>query len=191
MKTLIFLAALVMLFHQPVFARASGRQPGRFAERLMGNLPPAEQEKLKAAREKAMKDPKVQAAFEDMRATAKESHETLHAALLKADPSLQTVLDKMKATRMERRKAGAFEEDAEKAGAGRFGASLAPEERSKLQAALQKVRANADVKAAHARTQEARRLFLNALRTAMLSADPTVAPLLEKIPAKSDGAGLS
>ena len=66
------------------------RQGGRFA-----NLSPDEREKMKAAEQKAMQDPTVQAAKEKMRQASKEFQDTMRAALLKADPSIQPILDKM------------------------------------------------------------------------------------------------
>ena len=65
-------------------------QGGRFA-----NLSPDEREKMKAAEQKAMQDPTVQAAKEKMRQASKEFQDTMRAALLKADPSIQPILDKM------------------------------------------------------------------------------------------------
>ena len=55
-----------------------------------------EREKMKAAHQKAMQDPTVQAAHVKERQARKEFRDAMHAALLKADPSLQPVLDKMK-----------------------------------------------------------------------------------------------
>ncbi|MEY2479656.1 MAG: hypothetical protein QOI04_583 [Verrucomicrobiota bacterium] len=61
------------------------------------NLSPEEREKLKAAHQKAMQDPALQAAHVKMRQARKEFRDAMHAALLKADPSIQPVIDKMKA----------------------------------------------------------------------------------------------
>ncbi len=65
-------------------------QGGRFA-----NLSPDEREKMQAAHQKAMQDPAVQAAKEKMRQAKKEFEDAMHAALLKADPSIQPILDKV------------------------------------------------------------------------------------------------
>ena len=59
------------------------------------NLSADEREKLKAAHQKAMQDPAVQAAQEKMRQADNEFHDALHASMLKADPSIQPILDKM------------------------------------------------------------------------------------------------
>ena len=61
-----------------------------------------ERARLRSAHEKAMQDPAVQAAREKLRQARREFREVLRPALLKADPSLQPVLDKMRAERQDR-----------------------------------------------------------------------------------------
>jgi len=43
----------------------------------------------------AMSDPTVQASRERLRQTAREFHESMRAAMLKADPSVQPILEKL------------------------------------------------------------------------------------------------
>ena len=74
---------------------------GRWEHRLV-NLSPEEREKLKAVHEEAIQDPAVQAAREKMKSARREFHNSMHAAMLKADPSIQSVLDKMPKGRGER-----------------------------------------------------------------------------------------
>ena len=59
------------------------------------NFSPEERQKVEAAHQTAMQDPAVQAAHEKMRQARKEFYDTMHAAMLKADPSIQPILDKM------------------------------------------------------------------------------------------------
>jgi hypothetical protein len=66
------------------------------------NLTEEERSKLKAAHQKAMADPAVQAARDRLRQARKEFREVLRPALLKADPSIQPILDKMRPERSER-----------------------------------------------------------------------------------------
>jgi hypothetical protein len=61
----------------------------------MGNLTPEERQKVMNARKSAMQDPSVSSARQKLQAAQKEFHEALDAAMLKADPSLKPVLDKM------------------------------------------------------------------------------------------------
>jgi hypothetical protein len=51
--------------------------------------------KLHTAHEIAMRDPKVRAAREQRNRANKKYHAALRAAMLKADPSLQPILDKI------------------------------------------------------------------------------------------------
>ncbi|MEY2488664.1 MAG: hypothetical protein QOC70_606 [Verrucomicrobiota bacterium] len=58
-----------------------------------------ERSKLKAAHQKAMADPAVWAARERLRQARREFREIMRPALLKADPSLQPILEKMRPER--------------------------------------------------------------------------------------------
>jgi len=92
----IFAAALQIA---PVAFTQNPEAPGRgrrqHQEDRFANLSPDERTKLKAARQTAMQDPAVQAAKEKIRQTKKEFEDAMHAALLKADPSIQPILDKV------------------------------------------------------------------------------------------------
>lgn len=100
MKTLITVSILVgaLQLSPVVFAQGpkgtEGGRGGRWQQRL-ANLTPEEREKLKAARQKAMQDPSVQAAHEKMRQARQEFMTSMRAAMVKADPTIQPVLDKI------------------------------------------------------------------------------------------------
>ena len=66
------------------------------------NLSEEDRAKLRAAHEKAMADPAVQAARERLRQARREFRELMRPALLKADPSIQPILDKLRAERQGR-----------------------------------------------------------------------------------------
>jgi hypothetical protein len=66
------------------------------------NLTEEERSRLKAAHQKAMADPAVRAARERLRQARREFRDVLKPALLKADPSIQPILDKMRPDRSER-----------------------------------------------------------------------------------------
>ena len=66
------------------------------------NLSEEERAKLRAAHEKAMADPAVQAARDRLRQARREFREVMRPAMLKADPSIQPILDKMRAERQGR-----------------------------------------------------------------------------------------
>lgn len=63
------------------------------------NLSEEDRTKLRAAHEKAMADPAVRAAHEKLRQARREFREVMRPALLKADPSIQSILDKMRPER--------------------------------------------------------------------------------------------
>jgi hypothetical protein len=66
------------------------------------NLTEEERAKLRAAHEKAMADPAVQAARDRLRQARREFRELMRPAMLKADPSIQPILDKLRAERQGR-----------------------------------------------------------------------------------------
>jgi hypothetical protein len=99
-RSLIIVATLVgtlqlspVLVGQDPNDGAVGRG-GRWQDR-MSNLSPDEQQKLISARQKAMADPTVQAAEETMKEARRAYLTSIRTAMLKADPSVQSVLDKM------------------------------------------------------------------------------------------------
>lgn len=58
-----------------------------------------ERSRLKAAHQKAMADPAVRAARDRLRQARREFREVMRPALLKADPSIQPILEKLRAER--------------------------------------------------------------------------------------------
>jgi hypothetical protein len=70
--------------------------------RLLANLTEDERARLRAAHEKAMADPAVQAAREKLKQARREFRDVLRPALLKADPSSQPILDKLRPEKPER-----------------------------------------------------------------------------------------
>lgn len=76
----------------------------------MGNLTPEEKQKVMNARRQAMQDPSVASARDKMQACQKDFHDALDAAMLKADPSLKPILDKMPKGREGRQGRGGGQE---------------------------------------------------------------------------------
>jgi hypothetical protein len=95
--TMLILGAALQL--APVAFTQNPGEPGQNWKQLqdarLANLTPEERQKLMTARQKAAQDPAVQAAREKMQQAAKEFQDKMHAALLKADPSIQPILDKV------------------------------------------------------------------------------------------------
>ena len=100
MKTMVTTLALVGVIQisPGIFAQDSD-QPGKGWRHNQGdhlaNLSPADRQKVEAAHQTAMQDPTVQAAREKMRLARKEFEDAMHAAMIKADPSIQALLDKI------------------------------------------------------------------------------------------------
>jgi hypothetical protein len=72
----------------------------------MGNLTPEEKQKVMNARRTAMQDPAVQSARTKAQAASKEMKDAMEAAMLKTDPSLKPILDKMPKGQRERHTGG-------------------------------------------------------------------------------------
>ena len=75
--------------------------PGGPMHEALESLTPAERQQLKAAREKAEADPAVAAAHETVKEAMKAAHEAMKAAMLKADPTIGPILDKLEAARKD------------------------------------------------------------------------------------------
>lgn len=105
LKTLLIVSSLAagMQFTPVAFAQAPDAQihdrQNRHARRaeFLASLSPEERAKLRAAHQKAMADPAVQAAKDRSRQSRRELRDLKRAAMLRADPSIQPILDKMPA----------------------------------------------------------------------------------------------
>ena len=101
MKLLLTISLLAAALQIAPVAYAQGRQrgggggAGGGGSAAMSNLSPEERQKVMNARKGAMQDPSVTSARQKLQAAQKEFHEALDAAMLKADPSLKPILDKM------------------------------------------------------------------------------------------------
>jgi hypothetical protein len=111
LKLTLFLALMCTApLAQNVFAQSPPDRPDRpfrqfLTERRaarLANLNDDERNRLRAAYQKALQDPAVQAAREKMKQARREFREVMRPALLKADPSVQPILEKLRAERQER-----------------------------------------------------------------------------------------
>ena len=80
---------------------AAPEKGGHGAKRreMMASLTPEERAKLKEAREAAKEDPAVKAAKADRKSNPKEFRKIYREAMLRKDPSVGAILDKMKSER--------------------------------------------------------------------------------------------
>ena len=90
------LLAATAQFAPSLLAQDEEQPMGRHRwEQRLANLSTEERQKLQAAHQKAMQDPAVQAAHDKMREAHKEFRDAMRAAMLKADPSVQPILNKI------------------------------------------------------------------------------------------------
>lgn len=136
---------------------------------------------MKAAREKAMQDPKVQAARQNVKQAREDLFKITGPLLLAEDSSLQPILDKWKAAQ-EAPEAGKPHGEGGLHGPGHDGpmGTLTPEEREKLRGVQEKIKDNAEVRAGRDKLRDAEKALREAMHSAMLAADPSIAPMLEK-----------
>ena len=95
--------AATLQFAPAAFAQQPSERPGRqfFGERRArwAGLNDEERAKLRAAHQRALEDPAVRAAQERMKQARREFREIMRPAMLRADPSIQPILEKMRAAR--------------------------------------------------------------------------------------------
>jgi hypothetical protein len=155
-------------------------------------LAPDVREKLRAAREKAKTDPDLVAARDDLKEAMNDMRDTGRAAILKDDPSMQEIFDKL--DKAKGKNPLPPEPQASPAPPAASGSDMVPPkdvpphpdvltgaERAKLAAAHEKVRDEADVKAAREKLLEAQKNLRAAREKAVLKADPSLEPVIKKL----------
>lgn len=198
MKTILFALTIALCGLSGV--RAEGpdpksenrRGPGdmrmKTREKFLENLPPEARQRFEAAREKALQDPAVQELRKKSETANREFFDAMRKKMLEIDPSLGEIV---KNARGGGKGAKEMREDRREGGRepGGFG-DLTDAEKEKLMAAREKAKADPAVAAAEklkgqAATPEDRRAaseeFRKAMHTALLKADPTLGPILEKM----------
>ncbi len=91
--------APTLSFAQPPSDK-SGRHSKMDRRARWGSLTEEERAKIRAAHQKAMADPAVKAARDKLKQARQEFREVMHPAMLKADPSIQPILDKLRAEKV-------------------------------------------------------------------------------------------
>ena len=108
-KLTFLLVPAIACASQLTFAQPPDRSDRPFRQFLnerraarLASLTEEERARLRAAHQKALQDPAVQAAREKLRQARREFREIMRPALLKADPAIQPILDKLRAERPDR-----------------------------------------------------------------------------------------
>ena len=99
---IISAVAAALYFSPTVYAESpDGGEYGKRGRhsRMLANLSVEERAQLRAAHQKVMADPAVQAAKDRKRQAAREFRELKRARMLQVDPTLQPILDKIPAGR--------------------------------------------------------------------------------------------
>jgi hypothetical protein len=102
---LVLTLAAALQFAPTALAQGpADKQFKQFQERRArwASLSEEERSKLKAAHQKAMEDPAVRAAHDRLKQARREFREVMRPAMLKADPTLQPIFDKLRAERPAR-----------------------------------------------------------------------------------------
>src|SRR6185437_2525801 len=98
MKRLVLLAVLL-----PMAGFAQGQRTVDFRRERFAGLSRDEQPRLRTAHDTAMRDPALAATRQRYEAARKEFRDKLRDALLKADPSVQPIIEKVRRQRQKDR----------------------------------------------------------------------------------------
>jgi len=206
MKTIHTLIATAAIIGSTLIA--TGQQPAtspdpqkqgfsewRKKREFIESLPEEVRNQFRAAKEEAMKDPKVQALREKAEAASNELRDAVREVIASKNPELATKLGEL--VKSKDKDSGANEKKQRHDGQMESAIQkLPPAERDRLQAAREIAKqapavqsAEAAMKAAQTpeNRREAAKNFHKAMRDAMLTADPSLADVLDKItPSKAE-----
>jgi hypothetical protein len=164
----------------------------------MAQLSDAERAQLKAAHDKAIEqDPTLQEKMNDAHDTMEAARKEMNDAMIKVDPTIESILSKIIPPKRDGKKGGAPNQGGKAphpwkhdGPAGKGMANLSDAERQQVKALHEQVKNDTAVAAAreamkNATTPEARQEAGKALkqanRDAILKADPSIKPILEKL----------
>jgi hypothetical protein len=102
MKRLVLVTALLAVL-LPTVGFAQGQRTVDFRRERFAGLSRDEQTRLRTAHDTAMHDPTLAATRQRYEAARKEFRDKLRDALLKADPSVQPILEKVRRQRQKDR----------------------------------------------------------------------------------------
>jgi hypothetical protein len=171
-------------------------KPGERMREMAGNLSEAEREQFKAAMQKAKDDPEVVKAREQAEAQHGAMRKAMRDALLRADPTLEPVLAKMRDNFMSGLGRDGGDGRFKKDGKGERHDDVPADARKKLDEAREKANefpavTQAKAKLDAAKTPEERSAASKELRAAyrqvILNMDPTLEPYLKDKERGKDG----
>lgn len=169
----------------------------------MAQLSDAERAQVKAAHDKAIEqDPSLQQKMKEAHDAMEAARKGMNEAMVKADPTVEAILAKITPPKRDGKKEGAPNQGSKAAprpwkhdgSVGKGMANLSEAERQQVKVLHEQVKNDPAVAAAHeamksATTPEARQKAEKALqsasRDAMVKAEPSIAPILEKLHPKA------
>jgi hypothetical protein len=188
----LFLAAALFAVTLPTNAQNSPPpkdKPGeKWREKFMEGIPEEMRARFEAVREDALKDPELQALMKKADEAREEFRDAMREAMTKRDPELS---EKVRSFFEERKKNAGDRPKPRKENQGeKLKASLPPEQRDRLEKAREIAKQAPAVQSAQAKLKaattpeerhQASQEFHEAMRNAILTADPTLADVLDKI----------
>lgn len=199
MKTLFYALTIAFggltIVHAEEPAQPEPRKGGggrMMRDRFLDNLSPEARQRFETARNQALEDPKIKELRTNVEEANRQFFSAMRKKMMEIDPGLKEIVEK------QARGSGKGPRD-EKEGRRDAGfANLTDAEKEKLMEAREKAKADPTVQAAakakdDAATPEARKAageeFRKAMHVAMLNADPTLGPILEKVAPKPAPSG--
>lgn len=174
---------------------APGDKPGgKWRDKFSEGMPEEMKEKFQDARDELLKDPEMKALKDKADQAGKEFREAMREAMMERDPELAKQVGDFFESRKkqfeDRKKNNGDRPKKQKNPGESPKPSLAPEQRDRLEKAREIARQAPAVQSAEAKLkaatspeerEQAGKEFHTAMRAAMLTADPTLADVLEKV----------
>jgi hypothetical protein len=158
----------------PWAAKAREGMREKIRERIAERLSPEERARFESARKQALEDPAIKSLRERAEATNREFFEAMRAKMIEIDPGLKDIIKDKGGKHGPRGKGPQLSEgEQQRLKAARDIAVQAPS----VQAAAEK----RDAATTKEERGQAGREYADTMREAMLQADPTIAPILEKV----------
>ena len=188
LATALFATTLATNAQNPPPPKDKSDKPGeKWRQKFMEGMPEEMRTRFEAAREEVLKDPEIQALKKKAEEAGKEFRDAMREAMTERAPELS---EKVRTFFEERKKnAGDRPKPRKDRQADSEKPPISPEQRDRMQKAREIAKQAPAVQSAEAKLksattpeerQQAGKEFHEAMRAAMLTADPTLADVLEK-----------
>lgn len=170
----------------PTQGKSGERGRDRMKERFLENLDPEARERFQKVRQQALQDPAVQELRKKADEANREFFKAIRDKMQELDPGLAEIIKEKVKNRPDAGPGKGWGDGGKGQGFG----NLSEEEKARLMAAREKAKADPAVQAAEKKKEEApnpqERMtaggeYRKAMHAAMLKADPSLEPILEKM----------